>query len=195
MKRILTPIAWALALACVGLTAHAQEGVDAASNPDRKIRPNDLLMITITGERDLQTEFLVSSSGEIQFPFLDVVNVRDLSTAELRARLRDLLIKEEYFVNPEVIVSVKQYRTEYVRVLGAVYKPGQLSIMPDQRMDILDVLAMAGGTTPSARNTVEFTRGGRMQTYSLTDLKRETDPARKVWVQPGDLIEVKQSVF
>jgi len=33
------------------------------------------------------------------------------------------------------------------------------------------------------------------RTLKLDDLKKETDPAKKIWVQPGDIIEVKESVL
>ena len=166
----------------------------ARNDTERRIAANDLLYITIVGERDLQTEFRVSSLGSIQYPFLDEVPVAGLTPSELRVRLRELLMKD-YFVDPQVIVTVKDYRTEYVRVIGNVNRPGPVTITGEQKLDIFDVIAMAGGTTARARNAVEYTHNGITRTLKLEDLKREVDPARKIWVQPGDIIDVKESVL
>jgi polysaccharide export outer membrane protein len=161
---------------------------------ERKIASNDLLFITVVGERDLQTEFRVSSAGTIQFPFLDEVDVTGLTPGELRARLRELLMKD-YFVDPQVIVTVKDYREEFVRVIGQVNRPGPVKLTGEQKMDVIDVIAMAGGTTLRARNAVEYTHNGVTKTLKLDELKRETDPAKKIWVQPGDIIDVKETVI
>ena len=166
----------------------------AGTEPERRVAANDLLFITIVGERDLQTEFRVSSAGTIQFPFLDEVSVGVLTPAELRARLRDLLMKD-YFVDPQVIVTVKDYRSEFVRVVGQVNRPGPIPHTGEQKLDVYDIITMAGGVTPRARNSVEYTRNGVTRTLKLDDLKKETDPAKKTWVQPGDIIEVKESVL
>lgn len=166
----------------------------AKPETERRIAANDLLYITIVGERDLQTEFRVSSLGSIQFPFLDEVPVAGLTPSELRSRLRELLMKD-YFVDPQVIVTVKDYRTEYVRVIGNVNRPGPVQITGEQRLDIFDVIAMAGGTNARARNAVEYTHNGVTRTLKLEDLKREVDPTKKIWVQPGDIIDVKESVL
>jgi len=165
-----------------------------STEQERRIASNDILSITIVGERDLQTEFRVSSGGSIQFPFLEEVNVAGLTPAELRAQLRDLLQKD-YFVDPQVIVTVKDYRSEFVRVVGQVRQPGPIRHTGEQKMDVYDIITMAGGVTPRARNSVEFTRDGVTRTLKLEELKKETDPAKKIWVQPGDIIEVKESVL
>ena len=166
----------------------------AGTEPERRIAANDLLFITIVGERDLQTEFRVSSAGTIQFPFLDEVSVGGLTPAELRTRLRDLLMKD-YFVDPQVIVTVKDYRSEFVRVVGQVNRPGAIPHTGEQKLDVYDIITMAGGVTGRARNSVEYTHKGITRTLKLDDLKKETDPSKKIWVQPGDIIEVKESVL
>jgi polysaccharide export outer membrane protein len=182
-------LAMALALA-LGHSAIAQG--TPKTETERKIAPNDLLSIFIVGEKDLQTDFRVSSNGTIQFPFLEEVSVSSITPTELRLKLRELLMKD-YFVDPQVTVTVKDYRTEFVRVIGQVNKPGPVALTGEQRLDVYDVIAMAGGLTPRARSAVEFTRNGVTRTLKLDDLKKETDPAKKVWVQPGDIIEVKDT--
>jgi polysaccharide export outer membrane protein len=166
----------------------------AASSDDRRIAPQDLLLITIVGERDLQTEFRVSSSGSISFPFVGAVSAKDLTPPEFAERLRESLMKD-YFVDPQVIVTVKDYRPEFVYVIGQVNRPGPVAIPSERRIDILEAIAFANGTTRLARSKINYTHNGTTVTLSIDDLKKESDPNKKIWVQPGDIIEVKESVI
>jgi polysaccharide export outer membrane protein len=180
---------------CWSLGALAQSAAPAAgTGDDRRIAPQDLLGIVIVGESGLPTDYRVSASGEIQFPFIGVVQVNGLTPRELARKLEQELSKD-YFVSPEVLVTVKEYRQEFVIIIGQVNRPGSLPLSPEQRMDILDAIARAGGLTRLAKNEVEFTRDGKRQTFKLDQLKKESDPARKIWLRPGDILEVKEAVF
>lgn len=81
------------------------------------------------------------------------------------------------------------------RVLGEVNRPGTVSLGLGSRKDIIDAIAECGGFTEKARPQFEFTRSGVTQKFTLDELKAETDPARKLWLEPGDTIEVKPKVF
>jgi polysaccharide export outer membrane protein len=180
---------------CWSLGALAQSAAPAAgTGDDRRIAPQDLLSIVIVGESGLPTDYRVSASGEIQFPFIGVVQVNGLTPRELARKLEQELSKD-YFVSPEVLVTVKEYRQEFVIIIGQVNRPGSLPLSPEQRMDILDAIARAGGLTRLAKNEVEFTRDGKRQTFKLDQLKKESDPAKKIWLRPGDILEVKEAVF
>lgn len=191
MKRVTSIFLLALA-AVVG--APAQTTAPPADAEDRPIAPQDLLGIVIVGEAGLPTDYRVSASGEIQFPFIGIVKVSGLTPREAARKLEQELSKD-YFVKPEVLVTVKEYRLDYVIVIGQVNRPGNLPLSPEQRMDILDAIARAGGLTRLAKNEVEFIREGKREKISLDRLKKESDPAKKIWLRPGDILEVKEAVF
>jgi len=48
---------------------------------------------------------------------------------------------------------------------------------------------------PTPEQQIEFTRAGETRKFTLEQLKTEADPAKKVWLEPGDTIEVKRNVF
>lgn len=191
---LLGAVACALLVARSGFSQAPEPPPEALPDTtDRKIAPQDVLHIVIVGE-NLPTEYRVSGSGTINFPFLEVVEVKGLTPREVDTKLTDLL-KKDYFVNPEVLVDIKEYRQDFVRMIGQVNRPGPLALKPEQQMDILDALSFAGGTTRLAKNEVIFIRDGQRQTFNIDRLKRETDPAKKIWLRPGDTIEVKESVW
>lgn len=191
MKRVTCLFLLTLAVA---VSATAQTTVPPADSEDRPIAPQDLLGIVIVGEAGLPTDYRVSASGEIQFPFIGIVKVSGLTPREAARKLEQELSKD-YFVKPEVLVTVKEYRLDYVIVIGQVNRPGNLPLSPEQRMDILDAIARAGGLTRLAKNEVEFIRDGKREKFSLDRLKKESDPAKKIWLRPGDILEVKEAVF
>lgn len=191
MKRLAHLLGLALVLAAAAL---AQSTAPPADAEDRPIAPQDLLGVVIVGESGLPTDYRVSASGEIQFPFIGIVKVSGLTPREAARKLEQELSRD-YFVKPEVLVTVKEYRMDYVIVIGQVNRPGSLPLSPEQRMDILDAIARAGGLTRLAKNEVEFTRDGKREKFSLDRLKKESDPAKKIWLKPGDILEVKEAVF
>lgn len=177
--------------------AKSSETVSQITTPqprleERRISPTDTLYITIVGETGLQTDFKVSASGTIQFPFLEVVEVAGLTPSELSAKLRELLMKD-YFVDPQVLVTVKDYRADFVTVIGQVQRPGPIMLTGERRYDILDCIALAGGTTRLASNTIEYTHKGETRKLSLDKIKNEKDPAKRIYVEAGDIIEVKET--
>lgn len=159
---------------------------------ERKISPTDTLFITIVGETGLQTDFKVSASGTIQFPFLEVVEVAGLTPSELSTKLRNLLM-QDYFVDPQVLVTVKDYRADFVTVIGQVQRPGPIMLTGERKYDIVDCIALAGGTTRLASNTIEYTHRGETRKLSLEKIKTEKDPAKRIYVEAGDIIEVRET--
>lgn len=183
-----------------GTVTHAAEATASAPSPaavgeaDRPIAPQDLLFIAIVGEASIPTEFRVSASGEVQFPFIGSIEAQGLTPTAFRDRLKEALSKD-YFVAPEVIVTVKDYRQEFVHVIGEVNRPGQIPLPPERKIDIMDAIAFANGITRLAKNKVSYTHKGVTKEISLEELKRVTDPSKRIWLEPGDIIEVKQSAF
>jgi polysaccharide export outer membrane protein len=164
-----------------------------AEGGDRPIAGEDVLQITIVGERNEQTTFPVTASGYIQFPYLDMVKVAGMTAPEVKRMLEKRLVQEGYFTNPQVLVTVA-YHEQYVKVLGAVRQPGLVVLKGDRKMDILDVISAAGGVTPLAKNEVEYTHNGVLRKISLEDLKK-AGPRERIWVHPDDIIEVKEGIW
>ena len=174
-------------------TGEPDSAQPVVNDEDRPIAPQDVLQITLVGEQNQQTTYTVTASGYIQFPYLDLVKVEGLTATELKELLEKKLVEKEYFVQPQVLVTVN-YHERYVKVLGAVNRPGLVPLKGDRKMDILDVISFAGGVNRYAKNTIEYTHNGVRRTISLEDLKK-AGPNERIWVQPDDIIEVKESVF
>src|SRR5438445_11475262 len=118
-------------LPCAGIrSAEVVEG-------DHKVAPLDVIIIDVVGEKDLSKELRVSSSGTITFPFLGSLEVKGKTPAEVENLLKEKLGKD-YLVDPQVIVTVKEYRSRTVSVIGQVNKPGVIALPGEQKIGILE---------------------------------------------------------
>ena len=194
MNRFMT-IRIVLCWLCLAVPAVERTVAAEVVEGDRKIAPLDILNIDVVGEKDLSKELRVSSSGTVTFPFLGSVEVKGKTPAEVEDMLREKLGKD-YLVDPQVIVTVKEYRTRSVSVIGQVNKPGVIVLPAEQKMDVLEAIAQAGDLTKSAnKNRIEVSRKGETRKFTLDELKKESDPKKKFWLEPGDVIYVHESFF
>jgi len=185
---------FALFVALEGRTDENARTEEAAEG-DHKIAPLDIIMIDVVGEKDLSKELRVSSSGTITFPFLGNVEVKGKTPAEVENLLKGKLGKD-YLVDPQVIITVKEYRSRTVSVIGQVNKPGVIALPAEQKLGILEAIAQAGDLAKSAnKNRIEVSRKGKTQRFTLDDLKKDTSPEKKFWLEPGDVIYLHESFF
>jgi polysaccharide biosynthesis/export protein len=113
-----------------------------ADYTDYKVGPEDLLEMEIFGQDDLNREVRVNGQGEITLPLVGVVKVGGFSPKAIEQRLRELY-GSQYVRDPQITLTVKEYRHQRVSVTGAVDKPGSYEIIGPRTL--LEVLAMAGG--------------------------------------------------
>jgi len=111
---------------------------------DYKLGPGDVISLTIFagGKVQNQSTLTVSGQGTIPVPFLGEIKAEGLTINQLIQKItRDL--KRDYFVNPIVNISIKEYRSKKAYILGEVKKPGLYEIKGD--MTLLSLISMAGG--------------------------------------------------
>ena len=102
------------------------------------------------GNQGTNTEFLVQYDGTLKLPMVDYVKISGLTLLQADSVLQTLYAK--YYVEPFVRTTVTNNR---VFVLGAVGgangSGGQVITMLNDNMNILEVIAQAGGMSPTAR--------------------------------------------
>lgn len=163
---------------------------------DRKIAPGDTLIIDVFGEKGLSAERRVEAGGTITYFLLGKVDVAGKTTVEVTDDLTEKLGKR-FLVNPSVSVNVKEYSLRTVTVLGQVLgRTGAIKLLGEKQMDILEAIAEAGGFTPNAnQNKIQLTRKGKTTTYKFDQILKVTDPKKRIWLEPGDIIYVPERFF
>jgi len=176
------PMAVAIALLCL-ITVGAM--ADALTSPDAyKLGPGDQILINVFGEDDLSMDFQLNDTGTLNYPFLGKLTVAGLSVTELEQLITSGL-KGPYLVNPDVTVSIKQYRPFYLH--GQVEKPGGIPYQPGLTLE--KAIALGGGFTERAsKKKIMVIRAG--------DADQKAKPIKLIdLVHAGDVITVPQSFF
>jgi polysaccharide export outer membrane protein len=110
----------------------------------------------------------------------------------------EALLREGYLKRPQVIVTVKEYRSKGVSVLGAVQKPGAYQLAGG-RTTLLEVLSMAEGVNldEGSKSLILVRTDERGETQSRTidvdRLLKEGDTSLNMILQPNDAIYVAKA--
>ncbi len=144
----------------------------------------DLIKISVYGEPDLDLETVLTDNGTINYPFLGTIQVNGLTIFELEEKISSGL-QPDYLLNPEIHIHIKTYRHFYI--YGEVEKPGGYEFQPG--LTLRKAIALAGGLTPRASKSKMFLISEHDETDDEILLKLD-DP-----IQPGDIINIKQSFF
>ena len=156
----------------------------AASLEDYKLGAGDKIKIQVFGEDDLTVESLVGEAGMISYPFLGEIKVRGLTLSGLEKYITDRL-KGPYLIDPEVTVSILDYRQFYVN--GHVEKPGGFSFQPG--MTVRKAISLAGGFEERANKDKIFVVHGDDPNGAQLPIGLED------MIQPGDIVTVERSFF
>jgi polysaccharide export outer membrane protein len=111
------------------------------------IQPGDVLEVSVWKEEDLQREVLVRPDGQISFPLVGDIYAQGKTVSDLRAEITERL--QRYIPNLVVTVTVARILGKRIYVIGQVNNPGEFVVNP--RVDVMQALSMAGGTTPFAK--------------------------------------------
>jgi polysaccharide biosynthesis/export protein len=135
----------------------AWAGLVFASEGAYLIGAGDVLLIKVYGDSGLSKEYEVGNDGAIRMPWIREVMVTGKTARQVEAQLEQILGKD-YLVNPQIAVTVKEYKSKKIYILGAVKNPGHYSLRGSTR--ILEALAMAGGIAPGGGQDFRLIRGG-----------------------------------
>jgi len=150
-----------------------------------KLGSGDKIKLVVYGEDDLGGEYLVDGSGQVQLPLLGQVPAAGMTIHQFVASVTNLFVSEGYLKRPRISVEVENYRPFYI--IGEVKTPGQYPYVSG--MNALNAIALAGGYTYRADDTVVYVR----RNGSTNEVKAPLDQNTKIG--PGDILRVGERVF
>jgi polysaccharide export outer membrane protein len=122
--------------------------VFAGQTTDYVIGAQDVLAITSYDQADLSGRFTVEADGTFTYPLIGRVKAGGLTLRGVEAELKKRLKDEGYFLNPEITVSVDQFKSQKIFIVGEVRSPGPYLLSGE--ISLIEALARAGSTLPSA---------------------------------------------
>lgn len=184
-----------LALLLVAAFSHQSQ----AQEREYRLGVKDVINVSVYagGEKQLDADLTIHADGKVTVPLLGPVQAAGLMVGDLIDAINAPLARD-YFVNPQVTVTIKEYHSLSFYVSGSVVNPGHYELSAEPT--ILELLAKAGGLKPGYGRSAYVLReaGGGDATgekaQSLTvDLMKLFDQgalAENLSLKSGDVVHI-----
>lgn len=170
--------------------------------------PDDQVVIrTVEAEEISEKPVRIDSSGFLRMPLIGAVRAGGLTLGQLEEGVRERL--QAYYKHPQVSISVVEYRSQPVSVIGSVRVPGVHQLQGQKTL--VEILSMAGGLLPDAGYFVKITRRSEWGPLPLPnaaadstgqfsqadvrvkDLMAGKNPAENILIKPRDVISIPRA--
>ena len=159
-----------------------------------KLGVGDAIRVLVHQQPDLTTDARVSERGTIAMPLVGEVKVGGLSQTQAAGAIADSFKKGQYLKNPQVTVSITTVRSRQVSVLGAVARPGRYAL-DDTSSQLADVIAAAGGISPTGADVVTVIRGGKPEKVALIGRSYDLKGGETIHVEKAPVFYVYGEVI
>jgi polysaccharide export outer membrane protein len=176
--------------------------------PNYVLGPNDQILVRAPQAEEINDKpFRIDSEGFINLPIVGRVRAGGLTVQELEAEIVKRL--REFIREPQVIITVIQFRSEPVFFVGMFRAPG---IYPLQgRRTLVEMLSSIGGLQPNASRHIKITRRAEYGLIplpsaiqdadkkvsaveiSMGSLRDNVNPAEDIVLEPYDVISVERA--
>lgn len=165
-----------------------------------KVAPRDVLMVTVWNHPELNNPAgqlssdlagrTVNDNGDFFYPYVGTIKAAGRTVSDIRAELARKL--NSVLTEPQVDVSVLQYRGRKAFVVGKVEKPGPIPIT-DEPLFVTTLLTQAGGLKADADlSRAVLNRKGVITNLDLYALYYKGDLSQNVLLQEGDILNVPE---
>lgn len=176
--------------------APAPQAATPAVAAQYRLSQGDVVRITVFQNPDLSIETRINESGAISYPLLGNVNLSGMTVTEAEQRIARGLREGNFVRQPQVTINVAQVRGNQVSVLGHVGRPGRYPLETGE-VRLTDLLATAGGVTPSGSDTVVVTGTRKGQPFRTeVELPSVFAPNRRgadLLLENGDVVFVERA--
>jgi len=149
----------------------------------------------------------VDLNGQVRMPMTGRIQAAGLTLKQFEGELTKRL--RTYLWQPDISVSIAEFRSQPVSVIGAVRNPGVQQVQGHKRL--VEVLSLAGGLDASAGSTLRITRRlewGRIPLasaaddptgeFSIVQIKLKSilearNPEENILVKPYDVVSVPRA--
>lgn len=169
--------------------------------PVSRIGDNDLLGITVYDAPPLTRPVRVSEEGVIRLPMVkEPIHATGLYPQDLEKEIAATLIKDHLLVDPIVTVTIIEYDSRPITVVGSVKSP--ITFQATGTVTLLDAISRAQGLSADAGSEIlissqvpgphgkETTLSRRVPVRNLFD---NVDPGLNVVLHGGELVRVPEA--
>ncbi len=189
------------------------EPVESETKPagvvqDYILGPEDSILVRVLDAEELGIlPYAIDLRGNVDLPRVGRVHAAGRTTEQLEKALADLF--RDYLQDPVVTVSVVEYRSQPISVLGQVTTPGVHQMRG--RKTLFEVISEAGGLKEDAGNSIKITRQKEwgpiplpsavtdpsgdfsVATVGIHSVMEAQNPRENIAVKPNDVITVPKA--
>lgn len=119
-----------------------------------RLGPGDEVSMRIFGVEELSGDFRIDGMGHASLPLIGDIALSGYSLSEAEEVLAKRYA-EKYLRNPEVNLSVIEFRSQQFTAIGALAQPRIYAT--ERKVSLIEAMAMAGGLAENAGETVYLT--------------------------------------
>ncbi len=174
---------------------------DVSNLPVVKIGNDDLIGVTVYDAPELTRTVRVSAEGDISLPMVkQPLHAAGLYPADLEKVITTALTEDHVLVDPVVTVSIVEYRSHPITVVGAVKVP--LTFQAAGNVTLLDAISRAQGLADNAGSEILVSRqapdaNGKpatlLQRIPVRSLLDGANPSLNLSLQGGEVIRVPEA--
>lgn len=161
--------------------------------------PGDLVFVSVTDCPELTRSYRVSADGDLKLALLrSPVHAIGEKPADLEQTIAKALKTDHILVEPAVSVSVLEYRSRPVNVVGAVKHSTTFQALGDVKL--LDAIARADGFAPDAGPEILISRisgssegPDQIRHIPIKQLLSGADPSLNIQLRGGEEIRVPEA--
>ena len=163
----------------------------------RRIMAGDRLDISVREQSDLNRTYAVAGDGTVDFSFAGRVFLAELTPDEAARRL-EAVLKDRYFRDAHVEISIANFVEGDIYVTGAVQEPRSISFRGDSIMTLIEAITQCGGLLPNAAGDkvriIRWRPGGSLEKQvievDVQSMMERLDFSKDQYLRPRDYIIV-----
>src|SRR5437899_3475346 len=168
LRVLVTAVVFTAALTISSFAMPAEDDTNVKSS--YILGPNDQITVhALDAEEISDKPYRISAAGDVTFPMIGKVKAAGLTVEELQSALVKAL--QEFIRQPKVAVSVTEFHSQPVSVIGAVTNPGVLQLQGNK--NLIEILSMVGGVRNDAGSSINITRKKEWGLLPLHDAKMD----------------------
>ena len=156
--------------------------------------PADIISIDLTDTDDLDDSYEIDPDGFIDLPFVGKAKIDGLVLDDAQNLLKQIL--GEFYINPDLQISIDEYNSSKVYIVGAVRN--QITINLDQKPIKLIEAAIQANFNPNAADKVLGTKGfirrdNKLYKINLNNAFTSTDEKENFFLKKDDVIFIDRN--
>jgi len=178
------------------------------TSPGYILGPGDQITVRAVDVDEISDKPIpVDLNGQVRMPMTGRIQAAGLTLKQFEGELTKRL--RTYLWQPDISVSIAEFRSQPVSVIGAVRNPGVQQVQGHKRL--VEVLSLAGGLDASAGSTLRITQRlewGRIPLasaaddptgeFSIAQIKLKSilearNPEENILVKPYDVVSVPRA--